>query len=209
MVKCGQLDAVKPVPVNVMVCDPAPCVIMLGEIGFKVGVVEAARVAEQLAFVPPLLPLQLQLHGPVPDTVLDVPDEHKLEDGALDTVTPLELPHVPFVVVVSLVAEQLAFVPPLPPLQLQLHGPLPETVPDVPDEHKLEDGALDTVIPLELPHVPFVVVVSEVEKVAVTVTLVFIVTVQLPTPEQPPPDQPTKLECVAGVAYRLTLAPLL
>ncbi|OFZ68873.1 MAG: hypothetical protein A2V79_06380 [Betaproteobacteria bacterium RBG_16_56_24] len=48
----------------------------------------------------------------------------------------------------------------------------------------------------------------EVEKVAVTVTPAFIVTSQLPIPEQPP-DQPAKLEPVAGVAYRLTLAPLL
>ena len=120
------------------------------------GIDAFSLVAEQLAFVPPLLPLQLQLHGPLPDTVPAAPAEHKFVLGTLDTATPLELPHEPFVAVVCLVAEQLAFVPPLLPLQLQFHGPLPVSALADPAEHKFEDGALETTTLLALPHDPFV-----------------------------------------------------
>ena len=44
-------------------------------------------------------------------------------------------------------------------------------------------------------------------KVAVTVWAAFIVTAQLPVPEQPPPAQPAKLEPVAAVALNVTLVP--
>ena len=43
--------------------------------------------------------------------------------------------------------------------------------------------------------------------VAVTVTLEFTVTVQFPVPEQPPPDQPEKIETVAGDAVRVIDVP--
>lgn len=45
-------------------------------------------------------------------------------------------------------------------------------------------------------------------KVAVTVLSESIVTVQEPVPEHPPPDQPVKVEPDAGVAARITVAPL-
>ncbi|MCB2050565.1 MAG: hypothetical protein KDE63_03960 [Novosphingobium sp.] len=57
--------------------------------------------AEQLAFVPAgvPLPLQLQFHGPVPDTADAVPVEQRLEVGALETVVPLAEPQTPLTVV--------------------------------------------------------------------------------------------------------------
>jgi hypothetical protein len=47
-----------------------------------------------------------------------------------------------------------------------------------------------------------------VAKVAVTLWSEFIVTLQAPVPEQPPPDQPLKVEPEAGAAVRATLTPL-
>lgn len=50
--------------------------------------------------------------------------------------------------------------------------------------------------------------VSEVKlKVAVTVMLEETVTVQLPVPEQPPPDQPAKVEPELAAAVNVTLVP--
>jgi hypothetical protein len=112
--------------------------------------------AEQLALVPPLLPVQLQFHGPLPVTEPVAPAEHRFTDGAPDALTPLALPHDPFMAVAFKGAVQLALAPPLAPVQLQFHGPDPETAPALPVEHKLEDGALDIEIPLELPHEPLV-----------------------------------------------------
>ena len=43
--------------------------------------------------------------------------------------------------------------------------------------------------------------------VAVTETASFMVTVQVPVPEQPPPDQPVKFELLAAVAVRVTEVP--
>ena len=43
-------------------------------------------------------------------------------------------------------------------------------------------------------------------KVAVTVVAEFIVTMQVPVPEQPPPDQPAKLEVAPAAALSVTTA---
>jgi hypothetical protein len=51
--------------------------------------------AEQLAVVPPLLPAQLQLHGPLPLTTEAIPVEHKPLAGALLAATPLAEPQAP------------------------------------------------------------------------------------------------------------------
>lgn len=51
--------------------------------------------AEQVALVPPLLPLQFQLQGPLLLTEVDVPVLHKFIVGALLTSTPLAVPHTP------------------------------------------------------------------------------------------------------------------
>jgi hypothetical protein len=44
-------------------------------------------------------------------------------------------------------------------------------------------------------------------KVAVTVVAAVTETVQVPVPEQPPPDQPVKVEPTTGVAVRTTEVP--
>ncbi len=52
--------------------------------------------AEQLAVVPPLDPVQLHVHGPVPLTVVAVPALQRLVVGAVVKVPPLDEPHTPF-----------------------------------------------------------------------------------------------------------------
>ena len=42
-------------------------------------------------------------------------------------------------------------------------------------------------------------------KVAATVAAAVMLTMQVPVPEQPPPDQPVNVEPVAGVADRVTV----
>jgi hypothetical protein len=44
-------------------------------------------------------------------------------------------------------------------------------------------------------------------KVAVTVVAALAVTTQVPVPLQPPPDQPSKVEPVAGAAVSVTTVP--
>ena len=44
--------------------------------------------------------------------------------------------------------------------------------------------------------------------VAVTAVSAFIVTWQVPVPEQPPPDQPVNPEPDAGVAFKVTVVPV-
>jgi hypothetical protein len=49
--------------------------------------------AEHDAVVPPLLPAQVQIHGPLPDTVLAVPVLQRLLEGADENVSPSDEPH--------------------------------------------------------------------------------------------------------------------
>ena len=56
----------------------------------------AALGAEHDAVVPPLVPLQLHVHGPVPLAVEAVPMLHRLVVGVVVAVTPLLVPHAPF-----------------------------------------------------------------------------------------------------------------
>ncbi len=53
-------------------------------------------LAEQLAVVPPLDPVQLHVHGPVPSCVVGVPELQRLVVGADVKVPPLAEPHAPF-----------------------------------------------------------------------------------------------------------------
>lgn len=53
--------------------------------------------AEQLAVVPPLLPVQDQAHGPVPVTVCAVPVWQRLVVGIVATVVPFAAPQVPLI----------------------------------------------------------------------------------------------------------------
>ncbi len=52
--------------------------------------------AEQLAVVPPLDPVQLHVQGPVPLTVVGVPELQRLVVGAEVKVPPFDAPHTPF-----------------------------------------------------------------------------------------------------------------
>ena len=52
-------------------------------------------VALQLLSASPLLPLQIQLHGPLPETLEAKPVEHKFVDGTAVNVPPLLLPQAP------------------------------------------------------------------------------------------------------------------
>ena len=58
-------------------------------------------VALQLAVVPPLIPAQVQIHGPVPVTAEGVPAVQRLVVGIEARVWPLELPQVPLVPLVG------------------------------------------------------------------------------------------------------------
>lgn len=53
-----------------------------------------------------------------------------------------------------LLAEQDAVVPPLAPVQVQAHGPVPETDDAVPIAQRFAVGADGTVVPFALPHTP-------------------------------------------------------
>jgi hypothetical protein len=112
---------------------------------------EDAKGAEQLAAEPPLLPLQDQVHGPLPLTDVAVPTLHKLAAGLLFTATPLAEPHWPLS---RRLASQLVAEPPLLPLQVQVQGPLPLTDVAVPVVQRLVVGALVRLAPLEDPHWP-------------------------------------------------------
>lgn len=61
----------------------------------QVGDEPDARFAEQLAVVPPPIPAQVQVHGPVPATAEAVPALHKCV-GVLLKVSPLSVPQTPF-----------------------------------------------------------------------------------------------------------------
>jgi len=93
--------------------------------------------AEQDAFVPPFAPLQFHVQGPVPETAVAVPDEQRLELGALMVPTVSALPQVPLTAQSGFAFEQLAFEPPPEPLQVHVRvvpqavAPLsPATDPD-------------------------------------------------------------------------------
>jgi len=65
----------------------------------------------------------------------------------------------------------------------------------------------DVTIPLPMPALVTVRVKTR-EKVAVTVMSAFVVTVQVPVPEQPPPLQPMKTEPASRATPRVTEVPL-
>src|SRR5258708_7950119 len=72
--------------------------VALSPVGVEGAVVseETVALAEQLAVVPPFVPVQNQVHGPVPVTVVAVPAEQRFMAGAVATVVPFALPHAPF-----------------------------------------------------------------------------------------------------------------
>lgn len=98
-------------------------------------------------------------------------------------------------------AKQLAFVPPLLPLQLQLQGPVPVAAVAVPVVQKLVVGAIVKAPPLLVPQAP-ITGVGVILKVAVTFFATSIVIWQA-VPVQSP-DQPAKVLPLLGVAVRVT-----
>jgi hypothetical protein len=67
-------------------------------VGFAENVTVGAGVAtdaEQVAVAPPLLPLQLHVHGPAPATTDTVPAAQRLAEGLDDTFVPFADPHTP------------------------------------------------------------------------------------------------------------------
>jgi hypothetical protein len=61
-------------------------------------------------------------------------------------------------------------------------------------------------VPPRAPRI-FTVSARSSKKVALTLRAALMVTVQVPVPAQPAPDQPAKLEPEAGVAVSVTLVP--
>jgi hypothetical protein len=111
--------------------------------------------AVQFAVAPPLVPAQLHAHGPAPPTLLAVPALHKFVVGAVLTLTPFDVPHVPLTAAAFNEAVQFAVAPPLVPTQLHAHGPVPPTLLAAPTLHKFVVGAVLRVNPFDAPHVPF------------------------------------------------------
>lgn len=54
--------------------------------------------ALQLALDPLLLPMHDHVHGPSPDTALEVPAEHRFKVGVLSKTLPLAEPQLPFTI---------------------------------------------------------------------------------------------------------------
>jgi hypothetical protein len=115
--------------------------------------------ASHCAAMPPLLPAQLHVHGPMPATADCVPALHKLATGALAAATPLAFPQAPFTgvaVVEALFAEHTTVPDGLVPEQVHSHGPLPFTADAVPTEHSPVAGAALSDAPFADPHTPLV-----------------------------------------------------
>jgi len=69
------------------------------DVGFAVKVtVEILLLAVQLAVVPPLVPTQLHVHGPVPDIADPVPAVQRLVVGVVLKDAALEEPQAPFTI---------------------------------------------------------------------------------------------------------------
>ena len=75
------------------------------------------KLAEQDAFVPPLIPLQFHVQGPVPETVEAFPALQRLVEGAVENVPPFDDPQTPLI---NLFELHEAVVPPPDPVQLQV-----------------------------------------------------------------------------------------
>ena len=84
-----------------------------------------------------------------------VPIEHRFVVGFVGVGVPFAVPQEPEMTFVN--ALQVVFVPPFTPLQLHDHGPVaaPSTAVAVPAEQRLVVGAVEKVLRLEEPQVPF------------------------------------------------------
>jgi len=115
---------------------------------------EATSDAEQDAVVPPLDPVQVHDHGPVPVTLKGEPVLQRLVVGAEFCAVPLAAPQPPLTTVAARLAEQLALMPPLEPAQVHAQGPEPVTDEAVPVEQRSVVGAELTAVPLTALQTP-------------------------------------------------------
>ena len=67
--------------------------------------------------------------------------------------------------------------------------------------------SLPVTVPAPVPDFVTVKLYAVAAKDAVTVVAAFIVTVQVPVPEHPPPDQPVKVYPLFGEAVKVTDVP--
>src|SRR6185437_12163762 len=109
------------------------------------------------ATLPPLLPEQLQLQGPLPEMFEAVPVEQRLVVGVLLRLCPFDEPQAPLTATAFSGAEHCAAVPPFVLAQLQLQGPLPEIIELLPALQKPVVGAVLTATPLAVPHAPLII----------------------------------------------------
>ena len=109
------------------------------------------RLAEQFAVAPPFDPWQVQLHGLVPVTTEAAPALQRPVVGFEVSVCPLLLPHAPSTL---RFAEQFVEDPPVNPLQVQFHGPVPVIAEAVPTLQRSLVGAEVKFLPLLLPQAP-------------------------------------------------------
>jgi hypothetical protein len=79
-----------------------------------------------------------------------------LESELPEDLPPDELPLLKLEPMARLEPQSAAVppLPPLPPSQIHVHGPMPDTADAVPDVHRLLAGAVVTVVPLADPHAP-------------------------------------------------------
>jgi len=105
---------------------------------------------------------------------------------------------------------------PLQPVKVEPPAGLAVKVTDVPELYEAEQVApqlipagLEVTVPLPVPDLPTDRVNACTAKLAVTEVAAFMVTEQVPVPEQPPPLQPVKLDPPAGDAVSVTTVPLL
>src|ERR1700730_4764436 len=128
--------------------------------GFQVkflsdGIIDPDWGALQDAFAPPFDPLQAQVHGPVPLTVVAVPAVQRFPVGAVETATPFAEPQTPSTgEALCSGALHEEFDPPLLPLHAQAQGPAPVTVVAVPVVQRPIVGVVVTATPFAEPQAP-------------------------------------------------------
>ena len=103
--------------------------------------------------------------------------------------------------------------PPLQPVKVNPAAGVAVKVTAVPVVKEVEQVAPQEIPAGELVTVPLPALVTvsakdDCMKVAVTEVAAFIVTEQVPVPEQPPPLQPVKVDPAAGMAVNVTAVPL-
>ncbi len=109
--------------------------------------------APQFAVVPPLIPIQDQVHGPTHHTTVGVQKLQSPTAGLRADATLFAGPQTPFIGIG--LALQFAVVPPLIQAHDQVHGPVPDTADGAPTLQSHVEGVEATLLPFVGPHTPF------------------------------------------------------